>query len=105
MSTLRKDSIGLFRNNELVWGKVSGYPWWPGLVTSIEDEEHGIYHVDFFGYPSTHALLSHSKIIRYGENGKSQDGNRISPQLKRAINEANLLFTALEESKVANIPP
>ena len=25
----------IYELNELVWAKISGYPWWPGLVYSI----------------------------------------------------------------------
>lgn len=30
----------------LVWAKVDGYPWWPGIIKSIEENT---YEVLFFG--------------------------------------------------------
>lgn len=45
--------------NEIVWGKVSGYPWWPGFIASkVENEQ---YQVIFFS-DLTSAYLKPEKI-------------------------------------------
>lgn len=45
--------------NEIVWGKVSGYPWWPGFIYSkIENIK---YEVIFFS-DLTKAILQPEKI-------------------------------------------
>lgn len=39
-----------FKHNEMIWGKVTGHPWWPGILTvdpNILDQK--LYRVDFFG--------------------------------------------------------
>lgn len=25
----------IYHTNEIVWAKIKGYPWWPGIVSSL----------------------------------------------------------------------
>jgi len=36
-----------FDLNEIVWAKITGYPWWPAKITFKPSEEEGHYRVDF----------------------------------------------------------
>lgn len=45
--------------NEIVWGKVSGYPWWPGFISSKFENKK--YQVIFFS-DLTSAYLKPEKI-------------------------------------------
>ena len=27
-----------FTVDEIVWGKIKGYPWWPAMITGIEED-------------------------------------------------------------------
>jgi hypothetical protein len=36
-----------FSQEEVVWAKITGYPWWPALVTDAPSEG-GVFRVDFF---------------------------------------------------------
>ncbi len=43
-----------FKHNDIIWAKVTGHPWWPGVVNF--EEMHSNYQlcrVDFFGFPPT----------------------------------------------------
>ena len=33
---------------ELVWAKITGFPWWPARVTAMPNTGHLFYRVDFF---------------------------------------------------------
>lgn len=35
-----------FSKHEVVWAKITGYPWWPALITSMHNFN---YKVDFLG--------------------------------------------------------
>lgn len=47
-----------FSREEVVWAKITGYPWWPALVTHAP-EEPGPFRVDFFA-DNTQYVPSHS---------------------------------------------
>lgn len=36
-----------FKINDVVWAKLTGFPWWPGLVLSILDDSK--YEILYFG--------------------------------------------------------
>lgn len=40
-----------FSLNEVVWAKVKGYPWWPGLIFSGRNSKDQ-YTVNFIGHHS-----------------------------------------------------
>lgn len=41
-----------FHKFELVWAKITGWPWWPGRVVNIPSQKQGNYTVEFFADPS-----------------------------------------------------
>lgn len=47
-----------FNSGKIIWGKVDGYPWWPGIVKSIQGKS---YEVQFFG-DFSRAFLRQNKI-------------------------------------------
>ncbi len=51
-----------FELDEVVWAKISGYPWWPGYVQSKTDNDQ--YEVVFFG-DFSRAFLTKTKIRKY----------------------------------------
>jgi hypothetical protein len=34
--------------NEVVWAKITGFPWWPAQVTAISHKQNDNFRVDFF---------------------------------------------------------
>jgi len=37
-----------FELQEIVWGKIIGYPWWPAKVTQLPSSRSAPFRVDFF---------------------------------------------------------
>ena len=35
----------LYNLNEVVWGKVRGYPWWPGVILAINEEVAKVHFI------------------------------------------------------------
>ena len=52
-----------YKTNQIVWGKVSGYPWWPGFIKS---KKKNLYEISFFG-DFTRSYLKKSKIKKFEE--------------------------------------
>jgi hypothetical protein len=42
----------IFADNEIVWAKVKGYPWWPAIVLSTFPSKQQKYLVNFIGDPT-----------------------------------------------------
>ena len=43
-----------FKHNDIVWAKVMGHPWWPGVINEEKSgDKLDVYRVDFFGHPPT----------------------------------------------------
>lgn len=38
-----------FQIDEIVWAKVRGYPWWPGIIVSINKDIKELYTINFIG--------------------------------------------------------
>ncbi len=62
----------------------------------MKNSRKKLYRVDFFGFPPNHAFLPLNKIIKYKDNQNVIQTGRMSPGLKRAISEANVLYKILE---------
>eukprot|EP00826_Nyctotherus_ovalis_P021062 TRINITY_DN1672_c0_g1_i3.p1 TRINITY_DN1672_c0_g1~~TRINITY_DN1672_c0_g1_i3.p1 ORF type:complete len:292 (-),score=70.42 TRINITY_DN1672_c0_g1_i3:362-1237(-) len=54
-----------FRRGNIVWAKISGYPWWPGEVVGFRRDANSVsVAVNFIGHKS-HAYLPISKVAEY----------------------------------------
>jgi len=51
-----------FEPGDIVWAKVKGYPWWPGIVSKVDSQPPTptVYEVTFIGDNSQYALLTAS---------------------------------------------
>lgn len=38
-----------FSKQEVVWAKITGYPWWPASITCLPTKSNSNYKVDFIG--------------------------------------------------------
>jgi hypothetical protein len=38
-----------YSKHEVVWAKISGYPWWPACITCTPSKTNNYYKVDFIG--------------------------------------------------------
>lgn len=51
---------------EVVWAKIRGYPWWPAIVSQVQDDDLDDiqFKVNFFG-DTTHSFLDESKMVKF----------------------------------------
>jgi len=61
MSELERADI--YKEQEVVWAKIEGYPWWPGFIKSINIKENK-YIIKFIG-DNNHSSLTHNNIKKY----------------------------------------
>ncbi|XP_031787302.1 PWWP domain-containing protein 2A isoform X2 [Nasonia vitripennis] len=79
---------------DVVWGKVHGFPWWPGKVLSITDagKEDGTAsgpqaHVAWYG-SSTSSLMSCDQLSPFLETFKTRYNKKKKGPYKEAIRQA-----------------
>lgn len=78
------------RQREVVWAKISGYPWWPAEVVGYkEDDDVILLTVNFIGDES-HAYLPVSKVVAYKPNREKYSKTK-RKDLLQAIKEADML--------------
>jgi len=60
----------MYQKGEVVWAKVKGFPWWPGVVAKVADsrekELENQFLVKFIGDKS-HAFLNNEKVAKFAE--------------------------------------
>ena len=71
-----------FNKDEVIWGKVKGYPNWPGIIIEVIGEEK--YGVLFFG-DHTRSNLTEESIEKFEENF---DKNFKNTKIKNSLYEA-----------------
>lgn len=94
----------LFEDNELVWAKTVGYPWWPGIITAYPQETGDLcYKVEYLGSLSlqyfcklSRSVLTPNEIVKFSDFDIKGNIGRPSPELKRAIHEASDIYSALQ---------
>ncbi|XP_068132273.1 histone-lysine N-methyltransferase NSD2 isoform X2 [Hyperolius riggenbachi] len=92
-----------FSVGDLVWSKVSGYPWWPCMVTSdpvlhdhtkIKGQKKSIrqYHVQFFGNAPERAWIFEKSIVPFtGEQEYEQLCQDSAKQISSKAEKLKLL--------------
>ncbi|XP_063780869.1 histone-lysine N-methyltransferase NSD2 isoform X2 [Pseudophryne corroboree] len=89
-----------FSVGDLVWSKVSGYPWWPCMVTSdpvlhshtqIKGQKKSIlqYHVQFFGNAPERAWIFEKSIVPF--KGEQEYDHLCQESAKQTPNKAEKL--------------
>lgn len=75
---------------ELVWARVRGFPFWPGIIE--EETKRGKYNIHFFGDYSK-SEVTKSRILHFFEGFRSySEHERPTKQLHRAVEEAKYLL-------------
>jgi hypothetical protein len=70
-----------YRKGEVVWAKIRGYPWWPGVIKNITmrlgkgDERETKYTINFIG-DNSHANLPSNKIDKFVEKFEEYSNTR-----------------------------
>ncbi|KAK8457628.1 hypothetical protein SEVIR_3G218900v4 [Setaria viridis] len=86
---------GDIRVSDLVWGKLEGYPWWPGEIFNPSDASElalkhqirGNHLVVFFG-DSTFAWCDESQLMPFMTNYSQMEKQSSSDEFVNAINHA-----------------
>jgi hypothetical protein len=85
-----------FRKGEVVWAKIRGFPWWPGVVKNISiklgkgDERETKYTVNFIG-DNSHAEVPSNKIESFLEKFE-EHGNTKHKGLLNSIAIAKKIY-------------
>ena len=80
-----------FTVDEIVWGKIKGYPWWPAMITEIEeDNKEKKYKVNFIGN-NRHANLKKRNIGKFEKEFKNHSNTK-KKDLLESIKTASDLF-------------
>ena len=80
-----------FTVDEIVWGKIKGYPWWPAKITEIEeDNKEKKYKVNFIGN-NRHANLKKRNIGKFEKEFKNHSNTK-KKDLLESIKTASDLF-------------
>ncbi|KAG8453397.1 hypothetical protein GDO86_000139 [Hymenochirus boettgeri] len=93
----KEDSAIKYSVGDLVWSKVSGYPWWPCMVTSdpvlhnhtkIKGQKKSVrqYHVQFFGNAPERAWIFEKSMVPF--KGENEYDNLCQESAKQAPTKA-----------------
>ncbi|XP_010014028.1 PREDICTED: histone-lysine N-methyltransferase NSD2 [Nestor notabilis] len=98
-STVKEDKVHLLKYNigDLVWSKVSGFPWWPCMVsadpvlhayTKLKGQKKSFrqYHVQFFGDAPERAWIFEKSLVPFKE--KDQFEQLCHESAKQALTKA-----------------
>ncbi|XP_050803309.1 histone-lysine N-methyltransferase NSD2 isoform X2 [Gopherus flavomarginatus] len=98
-STVKDDKIHVLKYNigDLVWSKVSGYPWWPCMVsadpllhsyTKLKGQKKSFrqYHVQFFGDAPERAWIFEKSLVSF--KGEQQFEQLCQESAKQALLKA-----------------
>ncbi|NXY91422.1 NSD2 methyltransferase, partial [Alcedo cyanopectus] len=98
-STIKEDKIHLLKYNigDLVWSKVSGFPWWPCMVsadpvlhayTKLKGQKKSFrqYHVQFFGDAPERAWIFEKSLVPFKE--KDQFEQLCQESARQALTKA-----------------
>uniref|UniRef100_A0A8D0LB21 Histone-lysine N-methyltransferase NSD2 n=1 Tax=Sphenodon punctatus TaxID=8508 RepID=A0A8D0LB21_SPHPU len=99
LSTGKDDKVHLLKYNigDLVWSKVSGYPWWPCMIsadpllhcyTKLKGQKKSFrqYHVQFFGDAPERAWIFEKSLVSF--KGEEQFEQLCQESAKQALTKA-----------------
>ena len=80
-----------FEIGEIVWGKIKGVPWWPGIIVESRPSQKGkLFYISFIGSKSYSTLPS--KYLSKYEKDYKNFSNTKKQDLLEAINKADSLI-------------
>ena len=97
-----------FKNGNLVWAKLDGYPWWPSMVClhPVKQVEchSGKVHVQFFDNPPTRSWI-HMKFVKHYEGSQHYDKLGVEKPVddawKTACEEGDAALKMSEEDRLS----
>ena len=96
-----------YKEKDIVWAKVKGYPWWPSIITHIsfknnqtngENIKEKIYSIEFIG-EKNNAKVSKEKIESFNKNYE-QHTNTKNPLLIKSIELAKKYIEKKQNTKI-----
>ncbi|XP_050293527.1 PWWP domain-containing protein 2B-like isoform X2 [Anthonomus grandis grandis] len=86
---------------DVVWGKIQGFPWWPGKILTITNcnSQGPQAHVAWYG-SSTSSLMQCDQLSHYLDNFKVRYNKRKKGPYKEAIKQATTEATENAENRV-----
>jgi hypothetical protein len=98
----------LFSKNEVIWAKIRGYAWWPGIVRNnvykaknISEENIKVL-VNFLG-DNTHAEVPLDKVEKYNDKYKEYSKTKKNSLLKAIAIANNILKGKITYEQSVNI--
>ena len=96
-----------YKEKDIVWAKVKGYPWWPSIITHIsfrnnrasgENIKEKIYTIEFIG-EKNNAKVSKEKIETFNKNYELHTNTK-NPLLIKSIELAKKNIEKKQNSKI-----
>ncbi|XP_074029172.1 uncharacterized protein isoform X1 [Leptinotarsa decemlineata] len=86
---------------DVVWGKVHGFPWWPGKILTMTNcgSQGPQAHVAWYG-SSTSSLMQCDQLIHYLDNFKIRHNKKKKGPYKEAIKQATTEAKENAENRV-----
>ena len=103
----QKEDKTEYKEKDIVWAKVKGYPWWPSIITHIsfrnnptngENQNEQIYTIEFIG-EKNNSKVSKEKIESFNKNYE-QHTNTKNPLLIKSIELAKKYIEKNQNSKI-----
>ena len=88
-----------YKEKDIVWAKVKGYPWWPSIISNIslmntqkngENTKEKIYSIEFIG-EKNNTKLTRDKIEPFNKNYE-QHSNTKNTSLLKSIEQAKKIY-------------
>ncbi len=96
VSKVLLDDGRTFRNGDVVWGKIHGFPWWPGRIISITEslKDSGVIitqtaHISWFA-SSTMSHMACQELYPFLDDFKLRYNKRKKGSYKQAVKQATL---------------
>ena len=96
-----------YKEKDIVWAKVKGYPWWPSIITHIsfrnnrasgENIKEKIYTIEFIG-EKNNAKVTREKIESFNKNYELHTNTK-NPILIKSIELAKKNIEKKQNSKI-----
>ncbi|KAL1509431.1 hypothetical protein ABEB36_004170 [Hypothenemus hampei] len=99
-SALGADGVRLLVG-DVIWGKIHGFPWWPGKILTITNcsTQGPQAHVSWYG-SSTSSLMQCDQLNHYLENFKIRYNKKKKGPYKEAIKQATMEARENAENRV-----
>lgn len=107
VSKIELDDGRSFHEGDVIWGKISGFPWWPGRITAIYEsmKDFGVIiaqnaHISWFG-SSTVSVKPCSELYPFLQYYKEKFSKKKRGTYKLAIKQAMCIANSAAASEMS----